>query len=201
MHLTLSGAPKTSVPSPTWHFALDMATLGHARVQRPTPLLLLRLRPMHFRPSPSAAAPGLAGKPSFDLQRRYARPFIRKRGHASAQHNGAFEPSVQCWLQTTAGSHASEPRIGLTKLAPMQAAYSTIAADSAGVGDGGLERWSIGNADGVTTPTSAVVGTVREAVGVDPLRRRYRAITLGLPPRPIAPPAAKWVERSPTCAW
>ena len=55
----------------------------------------------------------------------------------------------------------------------------------------GLERWSIGNADGVTTPTSAVVGTVREAVGVDPLRRRYRAITLGLPPRPIAPPAAK----------
>jgi len=54
----------------------------------------------------------------------------------------------------------------------------------------GLERWSMANANGITTPTGAVVRTVREAMGIDPASR-HRTIALGLPPRPVAPLAAK----------
>ena len=58
-----------------------------------------------------------------------------------------------------------------------------------------LERWLIASADGATSPTTAMVATLRETMNLDLRRHRaYRPIALGVPPRrPVA--AARSLQR------
>ena len=72
---------------------------GHAQVQRPTPLPVLRLLLMHF--ALLLQPPRLPRQHSSDVQRRYARPLIRKEGHAALGVCDAFH-ELRCKTQLDA---------------------------------------------------------------------------------------------------